>query len=272
MINYNYTGSKIIKSNCKIILKDYKHIMLMSLTIKTYLTPSIPEEIFQIIANYLEEKCQVPVRLILETTSSGPKKGESIKEDLSFMCTPPYYWLNDSFPDEIELLPYAPVFNDKRNNNQPLYFSDILVHPDSKIGSLDDLNNDRWAYNDTESLSGYFCIKNYMNRIEMICSGSHLNSIKMVTNKEVDITCIDSNVLPFVKHNLKLIGTFGPHPVQPGVLNKNSKYKEKIIRAFEDINNHQVIKELNKYHINKFEEVNNDFYFKRYSIRSLLEI
>ena len=242
----------------------------MSINIKTYLTPSIPMEIFVIISKYIENKIGVPVNLIFETTSSGPKKGEKINEDLSFMCTPPYYWLYDNYKNDIELLPYAPVFDDIRNNNEALYFSDVLVHKDSSIKSIEQLNGHKWAYNDTESLSGYFCIKNYMNRLKMICSGSHLNSIKMVSDKKADITCIDSNVLPFVKHDLKLIYTFGPHPVQPGILNKNSIYKDKIIKAMMEINNDKVIKELNKFNIKKFGKVDQKFYFEKYSIRDLL--
>ena len=47
------------------------------------------------------------------------------------------------------------------NNDEPVYFSDIFVHKDNtKINSLDDLDGHIWAYNDTESLSGYYCIKN----------------------------------------------------------------------------------------------------------------
>ena len=241
----------------------------MSINFKTYLTPSIPKEIFEILSKYIEEKCDINVNLILETTSSGPKKGETMTEDLSFMCSPPYYWLNDTYPDTIELLPTAPVFDDPRNNNEPLYFSDILVK-DDRIKSLDDLNGDKWAYNDTESLSGYFCIKNHMDKINMICSGSHLNSIEMVSNNQADITCIDSNVLLFSKHNLKLVGTFGPHPVQPCIINKNCKFKDKIVRAFEEINNNDVIEKLKKYKINKFSKVDKEFYLEKYTIRDLL--
>lgn len=242
----------------------------MSIDFKTYLTPSIPKEIFQILSTYLEDKCNIKVNLIFETISSGPKYNNMIEEDLSFMCSPPYYWLCDKFNDQIELVPYAPIFNDMRNNDEPLYFSDILVNKNSDIQCLDDLNGHTWAYNDTESLSGYFCIRDYMNKIKMICSGDHLTSIKMVENNKVDITCIDSNVLLFTKHNLKLIGTFGPHPVQPCVINKKCKYKDLIINAFEEINDSYILDELKKYNISKFGKVDEDFYFNKYSIKDKL--
>ena len=242
----------------------------MSINFKTYLTPSIPKEIFEIISQFLKEKCNTDVNLILETSSSGPKKGQSIDEDLAFMCSPPYYWLDENFHNMIQLVPYAPVFNDARNNDLPLYFSDILVREDSDIESLNDLSGHKWAYNDRESLSGYFCIKNYMEKIKMICSGSHLNSIEMVTNGTVDITCIDSNVLLFTNHKLKRIGTFGPHPVQPCIVNKQSKYYDQILKAFEEINNDDIINKLKEYNITGFKKVNENFYFKDYSIKNLL--
>ncbi len=243
----------------------------MSIVFKTYLTPSIPKEIFIILAEYLQKQCEIKVNLIFETTSSGPKKGEMIKEDLAFMCTPPYYWLKESFNNSIELVPYAPVFEDSRNKNLPLYFSDILVHRDNvEIKSLNDLNQHIWAYNDTESLSGYFCIKNQMSDLKLICSGSHLNSIQMVQNKKADITCIDSNVLLYNKHDLKHIGTFGPHPVQPCIIRSDCKYKNKIIKAFENINKSNIIFKLNKLKILGFKKVDEDFYFNKYSINNLL--
>jgi len=240
---------------------------------KTYLTPSIPKDIFEILANYLENKCKVKVNLITEITSSGPKKGEPIIDDLVCMCSPPYYWLYEKYKDIIELLPWVPLYKDPRNINLPLYFSDILIHKDNnEIKSLKDLNNHNWAYNDTESLSGYFCISDYKDKINMICSGSHLNSIKMVSEKKVDITCIDSNVLPFINHDLKSIGYFGPHPIQPFILNKNSKYKTIIIDVFNSINdNIDVINQLNNYNIIKFIEINNEFFFGKYSIKNLIE-
>lgn len=243
----------------------------MSIDFKTYLTPSIPQEIFNLISKYLENYCKIKVNLLIETSSSGPKKNEPMIEDLSFMCSPPYYWLNEKYKDEIELIPYAPIFDDNRNNDEPVYFSDILIHQDNnKIKSINDLNGDTWLYNDTESLSGYFCIKQYEDKIKMVCSGSHLNSINMVSKKEADITCIDSNVLLFNNNKLKMIGSFGPHPIQPCVIRKDCKYKDKIIDAFKNINDSDIIDDLNKFKIKKFGNVSEDFYFKKYSIENLL--
>jgi ABC-type phosphate/phosphonate transport system substrate-binding protein len=229
----------------------------MSIKFKTYLTPSIPKEIFIFIAEFIEQECKIKVDLKFETKISGPKKGKMMKEDLAFMCCPPFYWLSQEYYDEIELVPWAPVFDDIRNGELPVYFSDILVHPDNRdIETLQDLNKHKWAYNDTKSLSGYFCIKNYHHKLKMICSGSHLNSIDMVKNKKADITCIDSNALLFLDHGLKKIGTIGPHPVQPCVIKRDCIYKDEIFKAFSKLEN-----KLNKYKIKNFRKINKNFYF-----------
>lgn len=233
----------------------------MSITFKTYLTPSIPKEIFLIIANYLEEECKIKIKLKFETEMSGPPKGKKMKEDLAFMCCPPFYWLNQKYNDKVELIEWAPVFDDYRNCGLPVYFSDVLVHPDNnKLESLDDLNNHTCAYNDKQSLSGYFCIKNYRNKLKMICSGSHLNSIQMIKDNKADLTCVDSNALLFLNHGLKKIGTLGPHPVQPCVIKKDCPYKDIIKEAFSNINK-KIGKDLNKFFITKFRKINKSFYF-----------
>ena len=170
----------------------------MSIDFRTHLTPSIPKELFELISTYLEKKCNIKVNLSHDVISSGPPKGTTLNYDLSVMCSPPFYWLYEKYHNEIELIPMAPVFNDKRNMNEPLYFSDIYVNKNNNIiKSIKDLNNHIWAFNDKESLSGYYCIKNtpVSKKIKMICSGDHLKSIKMV---ELDV---DQKYLFFLNYS-----------------------------------------------------------------------
>lgn len=245
----------------------------MDIIFKTHLTPSIPKELFELITNYLEKKCNIKIKLIHDIHSSGPKKGTPLDCDISVMCTPPFYWIHENFKNDIELIPMAPIFNDERNKNEPVYFSDIFVNQNNKkIKSINDLNRHIWAFNDTESLSGYYCIKNkpISKKIKMICSGDHIKSLEMVKNNIADITCVDSNLLLFKENKLKKIGTFGPHPIQPFVINKKCKYKNEIINAFKCINS-EIQEELNKFNIKYFKEVNEDFYFKKYNIKYLID-
>ena len=58
--------------------------------------------------------------------------------------------------------------------------------------------------------------------------------------------------------------------IQPFVIRKNCYFKKKIIEAFNNINN-ELLEELKVFNIKKFAYVNNDFYFKKYSIQHLLD-
>jgi len=72
-----------------------------------------------------------------------------------------------------------------------------------------------WSYNDTESLSGYYCIKNnsemeqYIPHIKLTCSGSHLKSLQLLKYGDVDITCIDSNALLYIDTEIQGLRRIG---------------------------------------------------------------
>tara|TARA_B100001121_G_scaffold309453_1_gene336359 strand:+ start:25482 stop:26237 length:756 start_codon:yes stop_codon:yes gene_type:complete len=244
-----------------------------TLIVESYLVPSIPSDIFKIICKYIKKELNVNVKLKFITTSSGPKINDKITADIMFMCTPPFYWLKDSNKN-IELINWAFVFDDPRNNDLPLYFSDVFVKNDNiKINKLKDIEGKKWAYNDTESLSGYFCIKNYWDKINLVCSGSHIESIKYINNGKVDVSGIDSNALLFLEHNLKKIATIGPHPIQPIVINTNSKFYNSLKKIFAVINyDIETMKNLKKFKIKKFGYVDDTFYFQKYHIRDIINV
>ncbi len=136
----------------------------------------------------------------------------------------------------MELVGAAPVFADERASGRPVYFSEVIVHRESRIRSFTELRGGSWAYNDPCSLSGYY---NTFKRLAEIGedggffggvrrSGSHLNSIEMVAGGEVDAAAIDSNVLriqlgifPKLRERVRVIETWGPFPIQPVVLRSN---------------------------------------------------
>ena len=57
-------------------------------------------------------------------------------------------------PGELELLA-APVLDGPRYEQQPVYFSDVIVRADSPYHTLEDLAGETWAYNEESSHSGY---------------------------------------------------------------------------------------------------------------------
>ncbi len=90
-----------------------------------------------------------------------------------------------------------------------------------------------WAYNDACSLSGYYGLLRKLDEMgeaprffgEVLHSGSHLDSIRMVADHEADAATIDSSVLwmrlkerPELAELVRVIDSWGPFPVQPVVV------------------------------------------------------
>ncbi len=204
----------------------------------TYLVPSLPRALFDLLARGVGEALNVDVSLEVETGLSGPPCGapdpfSRDEADVGFLCSPTYLWLRDRRPSPVELVPVAPVFEDPRNEGRPVYFSDVIVRRDSDARSFEDLRGRTWAYNDPYSLSGYF---SFVRRLVGLpegghflgaarLSGSHLNSLGLVARGEVDAATIDSNVLTLVARtdpslvaSVRVIESSGPLPVYPVVV------------------------------------------------------
>ena len=132
----------------------------------------------------------------------------------------------------VELLA-APVMCGKRYENQPVYFSDVIVRRESSFHSFDDLRGAALAYNEPRSYSGYAILcyhlathgytKGYFGKA--IESGAHLNSLQMVLKGEADTTAIDSTILdcelesnPALRSQLRVVAVLGPSPIPPWVI------------------------------------------------------
>jgi phosphate/phosphite/phosphonate ABC transporter binding protein len=208
----------------------------------TYLTPSIPQAIFEALADNLRRSLgSNQVSLRIETRVSGPGRGHECsafaeRVDLAFMCASSFTWLRELRPPPAELLGVAPVFDDERNAGSPIYFCDVIVRDEAPTQTFSDLRGTTWAYNDTSSLSGYYCLLDKLvasGRDEtffgsVTCSGSHLDSIEAVLRGEADAAAIDSNVLriklrqtPTLRNKLRIIESWGPYPIQPIVVNSS---------------------------------------------------
>lgn len=212
------------------------------LNILSYMAPSIPHELYQYLSSLMEQRLGESTKLWFIETASGPDPSElDVGEDpyskgladIGFQCAPTYVWSRDSVPPKVELVGVAPVFSDSRNGGQPIYFSEVVVRADSPHQTLQELRGKTWAYNDPQSLSGYYSI---LNRLALMgetgdffsqvrCSGSHLASIELILAGEIEGTAIDSIVWSFwLRDNLgkakglKVIDQLGPHGVQPIVM------------------------------------------------------
>src|SRR5215210_8662096 len=205
----------------------------------TYLSPSIPRALFEALADRVQRALEHErVSLRVETQVSGPQKGEQCSSfgdaaEVAFMCAPSFFWLRELQPPPVELLGVLPVFDDERNQGKPVYFCDVVVRYDAPFQAFSELEGGSWAYNDACSLSGYYSLLNKLAESgadesffdNILCSGSHLNSIEAVLGGEADAAAIDSNVLrirfreaPALRNKLRVIESWGPYPIQPVVV------------------------------------------------------
>ncbi|MCU1347554.1 MAG: hypothetical protein JWO56_584 [Acidobacteria bacterium] len=204
----------------------------MQLTLITYLSPSLPEELFRRIADRIRAATGLPTHLVFETRISGPLEGDAEPftngvADVGFVCAPSFRWLREK--GAVALLPVA-VPSDPRSQGRPVYFSDVIVPAASEARSVNDLAGAEWACNDTHSLSGFFSVRERLARIDgaeprFRFTGSHLQSIALIASDVAEAAAIDSNVLrlelarrPELAGKLRIIDAWGPRPMQPTIV------------------------------------------------------
>lgn len=154
--------------------------------------------------------------------------------EVAWICGLPYIERVDGSDPSLELLA-APVMAAARYQNQPVYFSDVIVRRESVFDHFEDLHGARWAYNEPHSHSGYNITRWTLARLgayqgffgEAIQAGSHQRSIEMVLQGEIDAAAIDSTVLeieqehrPELMTKLRIITALGPSPIPPLVISK----------------------------------------------------
>ncbi|GBN81798.1 hypothetical protein AVEN_174208-1 [Araneus ventricosus] len=188
--------------------------------------------------------------------------------------------LKDSSP--IELLPISSVHEHIRNSDRPGYYSDVIMHKDlgEKVKDFIDLRGSKWAYNCPESLSGHVITLSKMKETgenasffgNVLYSGSHLDSIKMVIGKKVDAAAVDANCLAFflernshLADEIKVLTSWGPLPPYPFVVNSklDESVKSDIMKCL--LNMHQDregLKKLEEFHVRKFAPISADVYAK----------
>ncbi|HKS21353.1 MAG TPA: PhnD/SsuA/transferrin family substrate-binding protein [Thermoanaerobaculia bacterium] len=212
------------------------------LRIITYLSPSIPAELYELIARDLGEQCGVAAELAFEQRISGPLDGDDNlfaggAADVGFLCAPSFRWLNAT-RRTVELLP-LPVPLDARAGGRPVYFADVVVRDDSPARTFAHLSGARWSFNDRNSKSGWFSM---LERIaprapeeffgEIVASGSHLQSLELVAAGAADAAAIDSNVLRAnTRAGLRVLESWGPFPIQPAVVRADYAEKERVAAA-----------------------------------------
>lgn len=118
----------------------------------------------------------------------------------------------------------APTVTDPSGVLRPVYYGRIVVADGSPIARFDALTGARFAYNEEASLSGY---RMMLDRLaaeglgldffsETIRSGSHVESLRMVTDGQADCAIIDSLVLDDLSPvGIRVVESVGPYPAPP---------------------------------------------------------
>lgn len=225
------------------------------LRVITYMCPSHPVEMYELLMNYLEEELDVEATLIYETRAAGPLPGRcdpftDNSIDLAFMSTTSYLELVDSKNEFCELLPVAAVFKHPKNVDcQPGYYSDVIIHIDGKkyVKTFLDLRGCQWAYCDEKSLSGSAVVLKTLRELgenatffgNTIKSGNHLNSLQMVLQKQAEASAVDSNclayhkkILPNAGKDIFVLDSLGILPPYPIVV--NSRLSDEMKRKMAD--------------------------------------
>jgi phosphonate transport system substrate-binding protein len=206
------------------------------LRLLSYLAPSIPEELFALLAQTIESRAGVPVTLEFETRVSGPAPDSdpfaANRADLAFVCAPSYPLLKNA-GSPVALLPVALVFADPRAAGRPVYFSDVVVNVGHPALRFEELRGSIWSYNDRYSRSGW---QNMLAKLleighagapdaffrRLVQAGSHVRSLELVAAGQADAAAIDSNTLRLARRRnlpgiggLRVLETWGPMPIQP---------------------------------------------------------
>lgn len=207
----------------------------------TYLAPNVMP-VYEAVTEEVGRKLRMPTELVVETSYESCRRDEN---EVCFVCSLPYVAFERQGISPAEPIA-APVLAGARYGGRPVYFSDVIVHRDSSYGSFADLRGASWAYNEPLSHSGYGITRYHLVRMgetdgffgEVVESGFHEESIRMVAGRDVDASAIDSQVLavavrddPALAERLRIIDVLGPSTIQPVAVSKRvpSDLREQIL-------------------------------------------
>ncbi len=187
------------------------------------------------IARYLAQKLERPMRFIGDDDLPWRERKRQLEAgeiEIGWICGLPYVVHADGPAPVWELLA-APVMAGARYEGRPVYFSDVVVRRDSRFQSFEDLRGARWAINEPSSQSGCGVVRYHLATLgetrgffgNVIESGAHQISLRMIRAGKIDASAIDSTVLeqefendPALRSQVRVIGALGPSPIPPWVI------------------------------------------------------
>lgn len=220
--------------------------------IKVFLIPSVDAQMLKdeskVLKNSLEEltgysiKLSVPSSYIAVVEAFGTKKA-----DVAVMNTFGYLLAHSKYGVEAKLM----VTRFGRDS----YKSQIIVHADSDIQKIEDLEGKKFAYVDPASASGHLLAKNLFKKKgitlgQTMFSQKHDSVVTMVYQKQVDAGATFYSPLrdgkiqdarrlvrtqfPDVEDKVRILTLTEPIPNDPIIFRKDmdTEIKEKIVEAF----------------------------------------
>ena len=155
--------------------------------------------------------------------------------DIAFLSTGAYSSYRGM--NEIELLVMA------EHLGNSLYTSEIIVHKDSPIQTMADLEGKIFAFTDPLSYSGHMVIEEHLRQQNTIpekffkryfYTYNHDKSLWAVANKIADAASLDSQIYEYAKEktpelaaNVRIIASMGPAPTGPVVISKKLRSEQK---------------------------------------------
>ena len=203
---------------------------MADIRVGTFLAPDMLP-VYQSITDAIGQRLGLSTELVVETDYENCRNDVN---DVCFVCSLPYVMFEREGISPAEPVA-APVLTGARYGGKPIYFSDVIVHRDSDAASFLDLRDRSWAFNEPLSQSGYGITRYHMVSIgetdgffsEVIQSGFHEESIRMVAAGKVHASAIDSQVLavefrdhPELHDQVKVIDAVGPSTIQPMAVSK----------------------------------------------------
>lgn len=193
---------------------------------------------------YIGEKIGKKVEMVQrENYDEMDRLLEKGEVDIAFICAGPYVRDHEKFGAELLVAP--------QSYGKPFYHAYIIVHKDSDMKSLSDLQGKRFAFTDPKSNTGKlvptFMVAKKFNTTtekffsEVIYTKSHDRSIEAVAKKLVDGASVDSLIYDYAaKKNpvytslTKVIEKSPPYGIPPVVVTKkiDLKLKEALRQAF----------------------------------------
>lgn len=203
-----------------------------SLQFASYLAPNL-FWFYQAIGTYWERSLSIQVSI---TQSQYDPLDDPLllndQWDGAFICGLPFSRYCNRVPQQLEAI-VAPVLQASRYEDEPVYFSDVIVSATSNLRTFTQLSGKTFCYNDLGSNSGYNLLRHHLLQTgypssffsQSWQSSSHQQSMRWVANGTADCAAIDSMVLeqelrhhPELVQQLRVIASIGPSPMPPIVI------------------------------------------------------